>query len=116
MPVLVSSFIFISARGCVYQVSGSFGSFSSNSHKKFAVANACSLGTAFLMTIYPLFLQKFQSSSLNTRSGFPLLLSFSLTALLFAVDGLPGISLCAFSGIIVGAIVAIVLFSIKQIL
>jgi hypothetical protein len=64
--------------------------------------------------MYPLFLQKIQSSSLNTRSGFPLLRSFSLTALLFAVDGLPGIFLCAFSGAIVGAIVAaIVLFSIK---
>src|ERR1043166_8797537 len=110
MPVFVSSFIFISARGCVYQVSGSFGSFSSNSHKKFAVVNACSFGTAFLITMYPLLIQNFQSSSLNTRRGCPLLLSFNLTALLFAVDGLPGISLCAFSGIIVGAIVAAIVF------
>jgi hypothetical protein len=65
--------------------------------------------------MYPLLIQKFQSSSLNTRSGFPLLRSFNFTVLLLAVEGLPGISLCALSGIIVGAIVAAIVFcSIQQ--
>src|ERR1051326_808673 len=105
MPVFVNSLIFISARGGAYHVSGFVGSFSSNSHKKFAVASACSAGTAFLITMYPLVIQNFQSSSLRTRNGLPLLRSFNFVALLLAVDGLPGMSLCAFSGTIVPAIV-----------
>src|SRR5206468_8727957 len=109
MPVLVNSFIFISARGGAYQVSGSLGSFSSNSHKKLARRFTCSFGTAFLITAYPLWIQNCQSSSFNIRSGSPLLRSFNLTLLLFAVEGFPGMSLCALAmvGAIVGVIVAV---------
>ena len=113
MPVPASSFIFISALGAVYHVSLLLGSFSSNSHKKAAVASACSRGTAFLITIYPLCFQKVQSSSLNTRSGLPFVRSFKLVALLFAVEGFPGMSLCALLGTIVGTILGTIdLFSI----
>src|SRR6185312_1616222 len=107
MPVLVSSFICISARGGAYHVSGSLGFFSSNSHKKSAVLFTCSFSTAFLIITYPLYFQNFQSSSDKTLSGSPLLRSLNLILLLFAVDGLPGISLCAFivPGDIVAAIV-----------
>src|SRR5215470_12035413 len=105
MPVLVSSFIFISARGGAYHVSGSFGSFSSNSHKKLAKRSTCSFGTASLMTMYPLYVQNFQSSSERITSGFPLLRSFNFILLLFAVEGLPGMSLWALVTPIVGAIV-----------
>src|SRR4051812_14124898 len=95
MPVLVNSFIFISALGGAYHVSGSFGSLSSNSHKKLASLSACSFGTAFFITTYPFVSQNCQSSSLSIFSGFPLLRSFSFTLLLLAVEGLPGMSLCA---------------------
>src|SRR6476620_4476569 len=104
MPVLVSSFIFISARGGAYHVPGSLGSFSSNSQRKSARRFTCSFGTAFLITIYPLVIQNCQSSSLNKFRGLPLLRSLSFTLLLLAVDGLPGISLCAFVVLIAGAI------------
>ena len=54
---------------------------------------ACSLGTAFFITIYPLSLQNFQSSIDRTlrESSVASVLSFLIE--LLAVDGLPGISL-----------------------
>src|SRR4051794_12104877 len=105
MPVFVSSFIFISARGGAYHDSGWAGSFSSNSQRKSARRFTCSLGTAFLITIYPFSIQNFQSSSDRIVRGLLLLRSLSFTLLVFDVEGLPGISLWAFLGAIVGVIV-----------
>jgi hypothetical protein len=64
------------------------------------------------MTTYPFSIQNFQSSSLNTRNGSPLLRSFSLVTLDLAVDGLPGISLWALAGVIVIVMAAMVSFSV----
>src|SRR5437763_1077640 len=106
MPLLVSSFIWISARGGAYHVRGSFGSFSSNSQSSAVRRSMCSRGTACLMTTYPLFFQKRQSSSESTRSVEASAWSRSLTALDVAVVGLPGMSACALSGsVAAGAIV-----------
>ena len=89
----------------VYDVEGSFASLSSNSQINSAVSRACSLGTAFFILIYPLFFQNFQSSIDRTlrESSVASVLSFLIE--LLAVDGLPGISLCSFLGIILILIV-----------
>src|ERR1700722_12532842 len=102
MPVLVNSFICISARGGVYHVAGSLGSFSSNSHRKRAVWATCSFGTAFFMITYPLWSQNCQSASESTFNGAPSSVVRRRERLLVAVEGLPGISRCALLGIAIG--------------
>jgi hypothetical protein len=62
--------------------------------------------------MYPLCFQNCQSASLNTRNGFPLDRSFNFEALLFAVEGFPGMSLWALLLLlaIVGTIVGTIPF------
>jgi hypothetical protein len=62
--------------------------------------------------MYPFVTQNFQSASVRTLSGFPLLRSLSRTLLVFAVEGFPGISSWPVAGAIVGAIVGTIDFCV----
>ena len=99
--VLSSSFLHAGSVPCILVVSYFFFKLPQN----FAVASACSRGHGIFNNDVTVVHPEVPIILLSTRNDLPLLRSFNFVALLFAVEGFPGMSVCALLGIIVVAIV-----------